>query len=83
MIPNAQTGNNNINPATKAIQIVPADVDLDFVTRLITIGSAGVINFLGVDNKEYTTGVLPAGSYPISAKRILLDTTAGDITGWA
>lgn len=83
MIPNAQTGNNNINPATQAISVTPANTDLPFVTRLITIGVSGTIAFLGVDNQTYETGTLPIGSYPISAKRILPASTAGDITGWA
>lgn len=51
--------------------------------RAVTIGGPGVLVYDGWDGVTYTTGTLPAGSYPMLAQRIrATGTTATDITGW-
>jgi len=71
-------------PALGALAIVPADdADLSAEIRAVTIGVGGVLRFVGRDGEIHTTGILPPGSYPLFAHRILATgTTAADLTGW-
>jgi hypothetical protein len=50
---------------------------------MITLGSGGTLRWTGRDGVVNTTAALPAGSYPIAARRIhATGTTAGTLTGW-
>lgn len=72
------------SPALGALAVTPADgTDLAEPVRAVTIGGGGRLSFVGIDGKTYVTGVLPAGSYAMFARRIrATGTTATDITGW-
>lgn len=72
-------------PAIGSYPITPSDgADLAEVIRAVTIGGAGTIAWRGLDGVDYQTAILPAGTYPLSATRILATgTTATEITGWA
>lgn len=72
-------------PAIGAAVITPSNTaDLPRQVRAITIGTAGgVIVYDGRDGVTYTTGPLPAGSYPLFARRVrATGTTATGLTGW-
>lgn len=72
-------------PALGASVVVPSDdQDLAKPIRALTIGSvAGTVRFIGRDRQIYTTGVLPLGTYPLFAQRILqTGTSAAGMTGW-
>lgn len=70
-------------PAIGCIAVTPGASALAQPIRMVTINTGGVIVFTSsVDNQDYTTGTLPAGSYPMFASHILAATTASDITGW-
>ena len=71
--------------AVGALAVTPSNsTDLSSPIRAITIGGdAGTVSFIGWDGVTYTTGSLPAGTYPIFATRIRsTGTTATSITGW-
>ena len=70
-------------PGNGAFAITPSDTaNLPSDIRLLVIGGEGVVKFLGLDNKEYTTGVLPVGPYPIFIRRVFATgTTDTVITG--
>ncbi len=72
-------------PAIGSHAVTPSDtVDLPEVIRAVTIGGSGTLAWRGIDGVDYVTASLPAGTYPISAVRILATgTTATDITAWA
>lgn len=74
-----------IGPAVGAFAITPHDTnDLTKNIRQLTVGTAGVVVYISSrDGQTYTTGSLPAGSYPMFASRIKnTGTTATDLTGW-
>ena len=72
-------------PAIAAYAVTPSNTaDLPEVIRQVTISGAGVIRYIGPCGGTFTTGVLPAGTYVMTASRILATgTTATGITGWA
>lgn len=71
-------------PALGAYAITPSDsANLAETIRAVTVGMQGALSFVGTDGKTYTTGTLPAGTYPLFATRILATgTTATNLTGW-
>jgi hypothetical protein len=75
---------NILASATGAMAITPSDsVDLAQPVRAITIAEEGTLSFTGLNGHTYTTGTLPAGTYPVIAKRVrATGTTATGITGW-
>lgn len=75
----------NSLPAKGAFAITPHNTrDLPWDTRMITIGSPGAISFVSPEGTTNNTAILPAGSYPVIARRVRTSgTTASDITGWA
>ena len=77
-------GANTNGPSFGPIAITPDDdADLASPVRMLTIGEAGVISIVGWDGETYTSASLPAGSYPVFARRVRsTDTTATNITGW-
>lgn len=77
------TGVTVSGPAIGGFVVTPGATALSEPVRMVTIGSAGVIEFTSsVNGTNYTTATLPAGSYPMFASHILGGTTASDITGW-
>lgn len=70
--------------AVGAFSVSPSDdTDLPHQVRAVTLGVGGVVSYDGWDGETYTTSTLPAGTYPMLAKRIRADaTTATSITGW-
>lgn len=70
--------------AEAAFAILPSDsTDLPELIRMITLGSGGTLRWTGRDGVVNTTAALPAGSYPIAARRIhATGTTATTLTGW-
>lgn len=71
--------------ALGAYAVTPNDsTDLTKPVRAVTVGSDGVLVFVSSrDGQTYTTGILPAGTYPLFASRILATgTTATNLTGW-
>lgn len=73
---------DSTTPAIGAAALTPSSTELARAIRMITIGTSGILVFRGVDGRDYTTGTLPAGSYPVAAIAILPATTAGQLTGW-
>ena len=73
---------NDTIPAMGAFAITPSNTELDRAVRMVTIGTAGILVFRGVDGVNYTTGTLPVGNYPVAAVAILPATTATGLTGW-
>lgn len=72
-------------PAVGAYAVTPNDsTDLDQPIRMVTLAGEGTLSYISsLDDATYTTGILPAGSYPLFASRILATgTSATDITGW-
>ncbi|SMO78602.1 spike base protein, RCAP_Rcc01079 family [Paracoccus laeviglucosivorans] len=71
-------------PALGSIVVTPSNSeDLDEAIRAVTIGTAGVIAWRGIDDVDNVTASLPPGTYSLQAKRILATgTTATQITGW-
>lgn len=72
-------------PALFGFAITPDDeADLTRRVRSVTINGEGVIAYVNWQGETCTTGVLPVGSYPMLAARILATgTTAAGLTGWA
>ena len=73
---------NYTSPAKGATVITPSNNELPRAIRMLTVGTAGIVAFTGVDGVDYTTASLPPGNYPMAAIRILPATTAGTLTGW-
>ena len=73
-----------IASAEASFAITPSDEsDLPEIIRQITLSSGGTLRWTGRDGGLNDTGSLPAGSYPISARRIhATGTTAAGLTGW-
>lgn len=70
-------------PALGAFAITPSSTEFQRPIRQLTVGGQGSVRFIGLDGKEYTTGILPVGSYPVMAVAILsAGTTATQMTGW-
>ena len=71
-------------PAIASFVVTPSDsVDLPDAIRAVTISGAGTLAWRGPDGVTNHTAALPAGTYTISADRILATgTTATGITGW-
>lgn len=77
------TGVTITGPAIGAFAITPGASELSEPIRQITLGASGVLAFTSsVDGADYTTGTLPAGTYPLLASHVLAATTATDLTGW-
>lgn len=72
------------SPAFGAMVVTPSDtVDLSTPVRAVTLGTGGTLSFIGDDGQPYTTASLPAGTYPVFARRInAAGTSASNITGW-
>ena len=72
-------------PAIGSYAVTPSDTaDLPEPIRAVTINGAGTLSWRGLDGQTYQTASLPAGTYAISADRIMATgTTATEITGWA
>lgn len=71
-------------PAIGAYAVTPGAAALPEPIRQVTIGGSGTITYISsIDEQGYTTGTLPAGTYPLFASHILAPTTATDITGWS
>ena len=70
-------------PALGAFAVTPSDsTDLQSSIRAVTINGDGALSYVS-GGLTYTTGVLPAGTYPLFADRIrATGTTATGITGW-
>lgn len=68
----------------KGFAITPNDsADLGDYVRAVTINVAGVLKYHAWDGTVCTTDTLPAGTYPLLARRILsTGTTATGLTGW-
>lgn len=73
-----------IASAEASFTITPSDTaDLPETIRQITLAGGGTLRWMGRDGAINTTGALPAGSYPVAARRILAaGTTATGLTGW-
>ena len=71
-------------PALRGFSITPADgSDLTDDIRAVTLNVGGTLSFVAWDGATYTTAALPAGTYPVQARRIRsTGTTATGITGW-
>lgn len=73
-------------PAIGAVALTPSDsTDLAQSIRGVTIGGAGgTLCFISSrDGQTYTTASLPAGTYALTARRVLATgTTATGLTGW-
>lgn len=68
-------------PATSAFAVVPADADLQAVTRALYIGTGGdLVVTLADDGAPVLLAAVQSGTLlPIRAKRVGADTTATDI----
>ena len=75
---------NVSGPALGSSVITPSNTtDLPVDIRAITIGTAGTLAWIGANGGTYATASLPAGTYPLHARRILANgTTAAQLTGW-
>ena len=73
-----------IASAEASFAITPNDsTDLPETIRQITLATGGTLRWTGRDGVVNTTGALPAGSYPIAARRIMATgTSATGLTGW-
>lgn len=71
-------------PAVESFPITPSNsVDLATGIRAITINTGGTISWVSWEGVACTTGPLPAGTYPLTARRInAAGTTASGLTGW-
>lgn len=77
------TGVTVTGPAVMAFAITPGAAALSEPIRAVTLGGSGVLVYTSsVDGNDYTTGTLPAGTYPVFASHVLAATTATDVTGW-
>jgi hypothetical protein len=73
-----------IASAEASFSITPSDEsDLPETIRQITLSSGGTLRWTGRDGGLNDTDALPAGSYPIAARRIHASgTSAAGLTGW-
>lgn len=73
-----------IIPARGSIAVTPSDTaDLASRIRQVTISGEGTIAWVDWDGVQHVTATLPAGTYPMFARRIrATGTTATGITGW-
>lgn len=71
-------------PAVASFEVTPSDATtFPRAVRAVTINAGGTLAWRGDDGQVNQTGPLPAGTYPLSADRILATgTTATGITGW-
>lgn len=75
-------------PAVASFEIAPSDsADLPQPIRAITLATAGKVSWISTRNRDgaiiEVTATLPAGTYPIFARRIRnTGTTATGLTGW-
>jgi len=79
------TSANFNGPALGSFVITPSnDIDLPERIRQVTVWLPGTIAYVGWDGATYATDILPPGSHPMLARRILATgTTAQNLTGWA
>lgn len=76
---------NNTMGAVGSQAVTPSDsADTTQPLRAVTINGGGTLSYVSsIDGATYSTGELPAGSYPLFASRIrATGTTATGITGW-
>jgi hypothetical protein len=71
-------------PAIRSFVVTPDDdTDLPERVRAVTISNAGAVAYHDYAGEARATAVLPPGTYPMQAQRILdTGTSASDITGW-
>ena len=71
-------------PALASFPVTPSDgADLATPIRAITINAGGTLAWRDRAGVSWSTGPLPAGTYPLFASRILATgTTATGLTGW-
>lgn len=71
-------------PALGALVITPSDsTNLSSPIRAITLNVGGTLAWLNEEGAAQATAMLPAGTYPLIATRILATgTTATGLTGW-
>lgn len=77
------TARSIIGPALGSFVIVPTDsVNLSSPIRAITLNVGGTLAWVNEEGVSQTTGVLPVGTYPLIAFRILvIRTSATSLTG--
>ncbi len=78
------TARSITSPALGAFVVSPSDsTNLASPIRAITLNAAGTLAWLNEDGVAQATALLPAGTYPLIATRILATgTTAAGLTGW-
>ncbi|HRK42105.1 MAG TPA: hypothetical protein PLH11_03590 [Gemmobacter sp.] len=71
-------------PALGSLAITPSDsTNLGAPIRAITLNVGGTLAWLNEEGTAQATALLPAGTYPLIATRILATgTTATGLTGW-
>lgn len=71
-------------PALESFAITPSDsADLSTHIRAITLNQGGTLSWDSYYGTTHTTAALPAGTYPLFARRIrATGTTATGLTGW-
>lgn len=77
-------GNSATGPALASFAITPNDsTDLTVNIRAVTINAGGTLSWVDLSGAVQTTAALPAGTYPLFARRIrATGTTATGLTGW-
>lgn len=73
------------DPIDSAVEIVPNDTtELEYITRVIWVGTAGDLSCLMFDNLEVTFPNLQVGWHPIRVRRVNSTgtTASGIIGGW-
>jgi len=72
------------SPALGSMAITPSDsTDLVARIRAVTLNVGGTLAWVNEEDVTQATGPLPAGTYPLMARRILATgTTATGLTGW-
>ncbi len=82
--PAAPSSHNSTGPALSALAVTPNDgADLSERVRSVTINTGGTLAYHNWRGVTCTTAALPAGTYPLLARRVLATgTTATGITGW-
>ena len=69
-------------PAGWCVEITPADVDLDFVTRALYIGTAGDVKIITANGNTVTfVAVLGGSILPVRALQVMAATGASNIIG--
>lgn len=80
-----KTVNRSISgPALGSFAITPSDtVNLATPIRAVTLLAEGSLAWINADGATQGTAILPVGTYPLFASRILATgTTASNLTGW-